>query len=165
MQMFFDGHYPAPPREWFSASEEPRHIPDISAVYIAVGKDKLVKYVGQTTSMKRRFAEHKSWLKATDRVGWIPCQDSELVFLESWFIATLRPYLNANQNKSASKALAMSSALLETRVSSVWKVGRTVACNQSKCNFGSGIICGLSKDRFMLNNGFWYPKSTGTVCL
>ena len=167
MQMFFDGHYPSLPEFWIHPIAERRHIPIYSAVYIVTDNQGIVKYVGQTTNLGQRYADHQRWMKANDRFGWISCSINELLFMESWFIATLQPWMNANQNKRASLALAKTSARLAVKTSLVWKRGRfaqvneATRCMQSKWN---GVIEDVLEKNVCIS-GKWRPKTRVTVLL
>lgn len=167
MQMFFDGHYPTLPDYWIFSGAEPRHIPSYSAVYIIIGVDHIVKYVGQTTNMKQRYGDHCRWMKPKDRIGWIRCELQELLFMEAWFIATLRPYMNANQNKRATKALAKKSARLDVSAEVVWKRGRAAEVNDTtrlgECRW-SGVIEEVSKLTVKVS-GQWKARSKVTITL
>lgn len=167
MQMFFDGHYPTLPEYWIFPTAQPRHIPTYSAVYIIVDQFGTVQYVGQTTNMRQRYSDHQRWMKPKDKIGWIACPEEELLFMESWFIATLRPWMNANQNKRAAKALANKSAKLDVSASHVWKRGRLAEVNDSTSCYKSrwsGRIEDV-KDNRVCVNGEWRSKNRVTVTL
>jgi hypothetical protein len=163
MQMFFDGHYPTLPEYWICSGAEPRHIPKYSAVYIIVDRVGVVKYVGQTTNLQQRYKCHvgRTFLPR-DKIGWIQCEVQELLFMECWFIATLRPWINANQNKRAAKAMAKKSARLDVSASKVWKCGRfaEVVCGQKY----RGRIEELN-ERGAKINGQWWPRTWVRVTL
>ena len=164
MQMFFDGHYPSVPNKWIYPSAEPRHIPDIACVYIVVDEFCKVKYVGQTTSIRRRYKEHGRWMRPKDKIGWVQCAESELIFLEAWFIATLRPYRNANQNKRAQKAASNHSAQLFVKAKHVWQKGQKITVMDWNGNAENGII-EATQDKKVQVNGRWWSKSFATVAL
>lgn len=183
MQKFFDGFYPESPPYLIVANVEPRHIPTYSAVYVIAGSNMVVKYVGQTTNMQQRYRDHVKWMNKTDRIGWIFCEPNELLFMEAWFIATLRPWRNANQNKRSTRTYTSCSAKISTCVESVWKKGRA-AVVEFYNNWGvterlNGKITGLPKDfkntdsswelRDRLDqvcvDGEWYPRRRVTILL
>lgn len=164
MQMFFDGHYPDVPKAWIYPGAEPRHIPDIAGVYIIVDETGKAKYVGQTTSIRRRYKEHSQWMKPKDKIGWIPCAQPELLFLEAWFVATLRPYRNANQNKRAQKAAAKHSAELVVKAKHVWQRGQRVVVKDWYGETASGTIEAITEKTIQVN-GRWWARALATVTL
>jgi excinuclease UvrABC nuclease subunit len=99
-------NYPSLPSFWVLATQEPRHVPTFAAVYIILDVNRYVKYVGQMTNLRSRYKDHlKKVIREGDALGWLKCEQEELMFLECWFIATLRPYLNGNDaNKRSRKA-------------------------------------------------------------
>jgi hypothetical protein len=163
MQMFFDGHYPALPNYWICSGTEARHIPTYSAVYIIVDRFGVVKYVGQTTNLQQRYKDHSGRKFLTkDKIGWIQCDEQELLFMECWFIATLRPWMNANQNKRAAKAMAKKSARLEVSASKVWKRGVL-----AEVMFGQVCVGRIEEldERNAKINGKWWRRSCVRVTL
>lgn len=120
-------NYSNGPEYWIQAISEPRHIPNYAAVYIVVDCDGYVKYVGQTTNLRSRYKDH--WnviITKGDAVGWIKCDESELMFMECWFIAVLRPYKNGNANKNTKKVARDRSVKIKINPEKVWKPGRVV---------------------------------------
>lgn len=93
-QLGFAGRYPQLPQEWYYPSLLPQQIPDVSAVYIVLNVAYDVLYVGETQSMRRRYAEHKRWLKRRHKFAWIEVTQEERLFVQSHFIAALRPTKN-----------------------------------------------------------------------
>lgn len=148
--------YPKGPDYWIQAISEPRHVPNYSAVYIVVDRDGYVKYVGQTTNLRSRYKDH--WnviITECDAVGWIRCEEDELMFMECWFIAVLRPYKNGNANKKTKKVARDRSVKVTIKPEKVWKPGRTVRL-QGKALASSqetGRIGSIHTD------DWWYNKS------
>lgn len=62
-------------------------------VYFLV-KGSCVVYVGQSTNVLARIAQHAKDGKDFDRACYIPCSESELDVVESLYIWSLRPVLN-----------------------------------------------------------------------
>lgn len=164
MQMFFDGYYPELPTKWIYPGAEPRHIPDVPCVYIVVDTKGIVKYVGQTTSIRRRYKEHSRWMKKEDKIGWIECKESELLFLECWFIATLRPYRNANENKKAQKASSKRSARVSVKAKHVWQKGQKVLVKEWSGSSLIGTIEAL-QDKQVYVCGRWWSRALATVLI
>ena len=120
-------NYPDLPELWVLASQEPRHIPTFPAVYIILDANRYVKYVGQTTNLRSRYKDHlKKVIKEGDAIGWLKCEQEELMFLECWFIATLRPYLNGNAHKRSRRAATEIKVRLSVKPEPIWRVGRKV---------------------------------------
>lgn len=93
-QLGFAGRYPQLPTEWYYPSLLPQQIPDVSAVYIVLNVAYDVLYVGETQSMRRRYAEHKRWMRRRHKFAWIEVTQEERLFVQSHFIAALRPMKN-----------------------------------------------------------------------
>jgi hypothetical protein len=93
-QLGFSGRYPALPESWYYPSLLPQQIPDVSAVYIVLNSRYEVIYVGETQSMRRRYAEHKRWMRRRHKFSWIEVTPAERLFVQSHFIASLRPTKN-----------------------------------------------------------------------
>lgn len=94
-QLGFAGRYPQLPTEWYYPSLLPQQIPDVSAVYIVLNVAYDVLYVGETQSMRRRYAEHKvKLMKRRHKFAWIEVTQEERLFVQSHFIAALRPMRN-----------------------------------------------------------------------
>lgn len=96
MEFYAENTYEDRPVFFVPGDTQPKHIPNCHCVYIIIDKNDFVKYVGQTTSMRQRFRDHKNdKLQPTDWIGWVKCSTHNLIYMESWFIAILRPPLNA----------------------------------------------------------------------
>lgn len=100
----FSDLYPAVPREWHSVRLMPRQIPNVSGVYIIASELGEVEYVGRTCNLQRRFTEHKRWMHARCMFAWVSVEQQELLFVEAWFIATLRPRENLSRDRAAVNA-------------------------------------------------------------
>jgi len=70
-----------------------QHFPSESGVYICVDDDGRCKYVGQATNLKNRLNTHDK-INNGDYIAWILVPQSELDFIEAYFIGLLRPYGN-----------------------------------------------------------------------
>lgn len=106
----FIGRYPQLPTVWYYPSLLPQEVPDVSAVYVVLNSKYEVIYVGETQSMRRRYAEHKRWLRRTHKFSWIEVAPAERLFVQSHFIAALRPSRNklpGTRNGKDSKCVAM----------------------------------------------------------
>jgi hypothetical protein len=90
----FAGRYPNLPKVWYYPSMMPQEIPDVSAVYFVLNAKCEVLYVGETQSMKRRYREHKKWMRRRHKFSWIEVVPAERLFVQSHFIAALRPIKN-----------------------------------------------------------------------
>jgi len=90
----FAGRYPQLPQVWYYPSMLPQEIPDVSAVYVVLNVNCEVLYVGETQSMRRRYAEHKRWMRRRYKFSWIEVMPDERIFVQSHFIAALRPIKN-----------------------------------------------------------------------
>lgn len=90
----FHGMYPDIPSDWYFPSMLPSGIPDVSAVYIVLNARGEAKYVGETGSLRRRFIEHKQWMKSRDRFSWIEVDPTERLYVQAYFISSLRPLKN-----------------------------------------------------------------------
>jgi hypothetical protein len=90
----FYGRYPSMPLDWYFPSLIPSELPDISAVYFVLNVRGEAKYVGETSSLRRRFMEHKKWMKSRDRFSWIEVDETERLYVQAYFISALRPLKN-----------------------------------------------------------------------
>lgn len=97
----FSDLYPEVPRDWHPVRLMPRQIPGVSGVYIIANELGDVEYVGRTCNLQRRFMEHKRWMHAGYAFTWVSVEQHELLFVEAWFIATLRPRENLRRDGSA----------------------------------------------------------------
>lgn len=67
-------------------------VSNVSGVYFLI-QNEIIVYVGQSTNVGRRIADHMS-TKAFDRFAVIECEQEELSKLESHYIKEFRPILN-----------------------------------------------------------------------
>lgn len=152
--------YPSLPSLWVLGSTDIRHIPTYSAVYIITSKDGVVKYVGQTTFLRQRYADHRGGLLGKyDRIGWIKCARDELAFVESWFIATLRPWANENKNKRQRTCSDKVKVTLDVRPSRVWQVGRQAEVTEpARYGHVRGTITSLLIDVIRIDSETYMKK-------
>lgn len=167
--MFASNYYPSIPENWIYKCE-PRHIPASAAIYVIVAYNGAVKYVGQTTNLQQRYKDHGSLICGSDKFGWILCEKDELLFLECWFIATLRPKLNGNSNKRARSCQLSNPSLLKVKARNVWSIGQpAVAYKSSLKNSYAGVIekfgSGLFYKNSVLLSGRWFDKMYITITL
>lgn len=72
--------------------EQPRFRP-ACGVYFLIDDDEVV-YVGQSTELHARVAQHRARWKQFDSYTYIPCESSQLAELERHYIRLFRPCLN-----------------------------------------------------------------------
>jgi hypothetical protein len=117
--------------------------------------------------MRQRYKDHSSQLFATtDKIGWLRCDVQELLFLESWFIAILRPFMNGNSNRRAPRAVTTKSAKLNVSPVDVWQCGRSAEARFSRCceKVRCGVIEAVNEDLVNIS-GEWYPRTCVSVLL
>lgn len=112
----FSDLYPPVPREWHSVRLMPRQLPEATAVYIITNQSGDVEYVGRTCNLSRRFMEHKRWMADGFMFAWIAAEPHELLFVEAWFIATLRPRENLSRDRAVTDADECSVTLPPARI-------------------------------------------------
>jgi len=85
--------YPEVPTDKFSI-EDPSVIPDISGIYFVWLHD-ICEYVGQSKNIRNRVCS-KGHAKITlaDQISYLPFEQSDLNFAESYYIGIMRPRRN-----------------------------------------------------------------------
>lgn len=122
----FSDLYPEVPRDWYPVRLMPRQIPGRHGVYIIANQLGDVEYVGRTCNLQRRFMEHKRWMHAGCAFAWVCVEQHELLFVEAWFIATLRPRENLIRDRAAVDAGDRFVSLPPARIN----IGRQMAVAQ-----------------------------------
>jgi hypothetical protein len=160
MQLYFDDHYPNVPNYFIRRSDlQPRHMPEYSAVYIVIDRQRRVEYVGETKNLRHRISEHGGF-SHNSGIAWINVDSSMLAFTECWFIATLRPYRNGTQRKYLKDCSR--SAVVDRTIHRLWVVGRHVRL----CDGTSGFIDRVyESSKRIVVNGVSYRICQATVTL
>jgi hypothetical protein len=127
----FHGMYPSIPSDWYFPSMQPSEVPDVSAVYIVLNVRGEAKYVGETGSLRRRFVEHKQWMKSRDRFAWVEVDATERLYVQAYFISALRPIKNRLPGRGKHDCLRQSATNIQPA-----KVSFKMANNPSKSSNG-----------------------------
>lgn len=88
-----DSPYPPPPTERFKATKSGKDLPADSGVYFVWSGDSC-EYVGQSINIANRATLRHEKIVATDQVGFLCFDRSELLFAESYYIGIMRPQRN-----------------------------------------------------------------------
>ena len=84
--------YPEVPTDKFSI-DDPSIVPDVSGIYF-VWLDDICEYVGQSKNIRNRVCSKHPKITMVDKLSYLPFDQKDLNFAESYYIGIMRPRRN-----------------------------------------------------------------------